>query len=199
MMPIYSYICEYVIKYIHYIILFLFVLILLVRLYIKIKYKFWTIQPVFHYYNLLYWIKPIGLIDKRLPNINNYCNFVNVKTTSFDERDKMEIKEFTEFIQTYYYRSRDVNYIPSEDSFTCHLTTNNHPSFISSYYNYEFTGKKLIGLITSRPLNLTINDLKINVYYVDNLCVHTSFRNKKIAPQIIQSHLFYQRHKNKMY
>ena len=80
---------EYLIYYIHYIILSIVIIFLFIRLYIKIKYKFWSIQPVFHYYNLLYWIKPVGLIDKNLPTINKYCNFVNVNSTKFEEFHKI--------------------------------------------------------------------------------------------------------------
>ena len=35
--------------------------------YYKLKYKFWSRQPVFHIHNLKYWIFPPGFIQKEMP------------------------------------------------------------------------------------------------------------------------------------
>lgn len=54
------------------------------------------------------------------------------------------------------------------------------------------------GVITGRPINLTIKNLtKIPVYYIDFLCVHKNKRKKGIAPKLIQTHEYNQRHSNK--
>ena len=53
-----------------YVIGFIITLIILFYIFIKIKYKFWTIQPVFHFYDVHYWFKNIGIINKELPNKN---------------------------------------------------------------------------------------------------------------------------------
>ena len=162
-----------------------------IRLYIKIKYKFWSIQPVFHYYNLLYWIKPVGLIKKDLPSINKYCNFLNITTTEFAERKDNELNNIIKLIQTYYYRNINNNYIPPLSSFTSHFIGNNGKTFISTYYSFQSKNiPELIATLSSKPLNVILfNDLKFSIYYVDNLCVHKQYRNKEIAPQIIQTHL----------
>ena len=65
------------------------------------------------------------------------------------------------------------------------------------------TDRKIISAITSRPLNVLINNDKNNkntnfrVYYVDYLCVDKLYRKKGIAPQIIQTHNYNQRYLNK--
>ena len=41
------------------------------------------------------------------------------------------------------------------------------------------------------------NKNTFKAFYVDNLCVHKDMRNKGIAPKIIQTHEYIQRHKNK--
>ena len=70
----------------------------------------------------------------------------------------------------------------------------------------KFTGKTindnlLVGLITSRPLHVQINlgstFKKIDVYYVDYLCVNKIWRKKNIAPQLIQTHEYNQSHSNR--
>ena len=53
--------------------------------------------------------------------------------------------------------------------------------------------------MTTRDVNLTIDNKTINVYYVDNLCVHKFHRKEGIAPQIIQTHEFNQAHMNNNY
>ena len=56
---------------------------------------------------------------------------------------------------------------------------------------------KLIGVITGKPINITLKKEKIKSYYVDFLCVDKSHREKNIAPQLIQTYEYTQRHDNK--
>jgi choline-glycine betaine transporter len=42
--------------------------------YSKIRLKFWKSQPVFHCYNLFYWLSPPGIISFDLPPANKYLN-----------------------------------------------------------------------------------------------------------------------------
>jgi hypothetical protein len=55
--------------------------------------------------------------------------------------------------------------------------------------------------MTSRPIHTFINngdkDTVFSAYYVDYLCVDKAYRKKGIAPQIIQTHHYNQRHLNK--
>ena len=44
---------------------------------------------------------------------------------------------------------------------------------------------------------MTLNKISFPVYYVDNLCVHPLYRNKNIAPQMIQTQEWFQRQNNK--
>ena len=43
------------------------IIYLLFYAFIKIKFRFWAVQPVFHLYNLFYWIWPCGIIQHGLP------------------------------------------------------------------------------------------------------------------------------------
>jgi hypothetical protein len=61
---------------------------------------------------------------------------------------------------------------------------------------------KIVGVITSRPLHVTIyatatSKTTFDVYYVDYLCVNKNWRNKNIAPQLIQTHEYNQSHNNR--
>ena len=50
------------------------------RAYLKIKLKFWYLQPVFHIYNIGLWLYPRGIINPGLPLVNKYTNLFNIKT-----------------------------------------------------------------------------------------------------------------------
>ena len=65
-----------------------FILLILCKVFIKIKYKFWAYQPVFHYYDLWYWIYQKGIINNDLPEANKFCNFFNVNTKEYTDLDK---------------------------------------------------------------------------------------------------------------
>ena len=59
----------------YYTIAFLIALYILFLAYVKITYTFWSRQPVFHFYNLMYWFFPPGIIMHDLPEQNKYTNF----------------------------------------------------------------------------------------------------------------------------
>ncbi len=40
--------------------------------YVKLKKPFWSRQPIFHFYNLYYWIKPNQIIEKDLIKIDKF-------------------------------------------------------------------------------------------------------------------------------
>jgi hypothetical protein len=60
---------------------------------------------------------------------------------------------------------------------------------------------KIVGIITSRPLHVKINngrkDAIFDVYYVDYLCVNKNKRKQNVAPQLIQTHEYNQSHQNR--
>ena len=58
--------------------------IVLTFLFIRIKYRFWALQPVFHFYDLYYWCRNVGIIRHELPTTNRYTNFKDIRTYTFD-------------------------------------------------------------------------------------------------------------------
>ena len=134
-----------------------FILLILCKVFIKIKYKFWAYQPVFHYYDLWYWIYQKGIINNDLPEANKFCNFFNVNTKEYTDLDKNSIKEIIEFIREHYYRNKNVNYLPTLDSFESYFVGNNSKTFISVYNKQKFIAdknlkttqdKEIVGVIT---------------------------------------------------
>lgn len=189
-----------------------FILILIVWfIYIRLRHRFWSIQPVYHYYDIYYWLFNKGIIRTELPQKNKYTNFTQIETVYFDKLRKTYINDFVSLIKTHYLRNKTTRYDPSKDNIIPYFIGHIDKCFWSFYWendmlvdnktNKIINTKKLIGAITARPLNVIINngskDSKLFVYYVDYLCVDSAFRNKNIAPQLIQTHEYNQRYLNK--
>ena len=181
-------------------------------MYIRIKFKFWALQPVFHFYDLYYWIVDVGVIQQELPLKNRYTNFKNIKTISYDILGEQNIKDFILLVQLNFLRNNDNAFMPQKENIVTYFKGHNHKSFWSFYTEPEILldtktsttidHEKLIAVITGRPLHVQIfsNGSKkgeLDVYYIDYLCVDKTMRKKNIAPQLIQTHEYNQSHLNK--
>lgn len=200
-------------EHLSYILCFGMLIIIIIYLYIRLKYGFWVLQPVFHVYDFNYMLNPPGIIQDSLPEKNKYTNFKDIDTIIFSQLTTIQKTRFTNLIKTNYLQNKDNIFSPQSENIIPYFIGHNDKSFISFYYNDEhmldlkkgtmITDRKIIGAMTSRPLNVIINNDKKNkntkfrVYYVDYLCVDQLHRKKGIAPQIIQTHHYNQRHINK--
>ena len=207
-----------IIEYLPYILLIIIIIILFIYSYIRVKYGFWAIQPVFHVYNIGYMIFPPGIIEHHLPEVNKYTNFKNIDTNVFDKMSKLKTAQFINFIKRNYLQNKDNTFSPKSANIVPYFKGHNTSSFVSIYTEdsvlIDFSksstnkdtipniipNKKIIGVMTSRPLHIIINGktgANFDAYYVDYLCVDANYRRKGIAPQIIQTHHYNQRYNNK--
>ena len=200
-------------EYISYIFCFAILILFAIYIYIRLKFGFWYLQPVFHIYNLNYMLFPPGIIDENLPIKNKYTNFKNIETILFSSLTSMQKSRFINLIKLNYLQNKDNLFSPKSENVFSYFIGFNEKTLISFYYNEEnmldikygnlISDKKIIGAITSRPMEIIINCKKektqkhINAYYVDYLCVDLLHRKKGIAPQLIQTHHYNQRHINK--
>lgn len=193
-----------------YVLFFGMLIIFLTYIYVRTKYGFWVLQPVFHIYDFKYMLNPPGIIQDSLPEKNKYTNFKDIDTIDFSQLTSIQKTRFFNLIKINYLRNKDNIFSPNSENIIPYFIGHNDKSFISFYYKDEnildlkkgtvLTDKKIIGAITSRPLNLFINNkdkVKLRVYYVDYLCVDKLHRKKGIAPQLIQTHHYNQRQLNK--
>ena len=196
-----------------FIIIGLLSLFLFLKLFIKWKFPFWSLQPVFHIYDFKYYFFPIGIIQHSLPIKNKFTNFNNIETIDYSKLTPWKISKFLQFIQLHFLNNKENGNIfnPKKENILPYFQGHNHLCFFTSYYQEEniidiktnSIGKldKLYSVMTARPLNVKINNGNKNaifsVYYIDYLCVDKGKRNKGIAPQMIQTHEYNQRHINK--
>lgn len=188
-----------------YILYFFIFSIIFFFIYIRLKYKFWAIQPVFHFYDFHYWIKNVGIISRELPEKNKFTNFHNIKT--YSSLTDNQWKNITAFIQLNYLRNKNNFFHPNLQNIKNYFIGHNYPYYWSIYNitemihdgknNNIIENNKIIGIMSSRPLKCVIENINFDLYYVDYLCVDKHNRNKNIAPQLIQTHEYNQSHSNK--
>lgn len=194
--------------YILYLFALFIVFYLLTRAYIKIKYPFWSLQPVMHVYDIYSWFFKRGIIRPDLPEQNKYCDFKQVETRSFDKVSDLWVTDLVHLVQTHFLRNKGNTFSPRKNNIVPYFTGHGAPSYWSFYCEKELLmmnpahsseiidQNRLLGVITSRPLHVTIYQrgerAGFNVYYVDYLCVDKGHRSKGIAPTLIQTHEYNQ-------
>lgn len=193
-------------KFYRYIILFIIVIVaiyLIISVYLRIKMPFWRTQPVFHIYNLSYWFRPPGIINVAPPPVNKFVNLSNNTLLMVDASNanvsisnaNVSISTICKFIRDYYIIHDSASYKPSEQDILAYLQCLNQPSFFNVYQETPLPfgpkEREIVGAISARVLNVTLikkrERLKFPVYYIDNLCVNPGYRNKGIAPELIQT------------
>jgi len=198
-------------EYISYILFFGILIIVLIYVYIRLKFGFWALQPVFHIYDIGYMLKSPGIINECLPEKNKYTNFKNIETFLFSDLTSLQVQRFVNLVRLNYLQNKDNIFSPQSENIVPYLRGHNDKTF-ATFYNEDFhmidlkkgttvTDKKVIGVMTSRPVYIFINngikEAKFRAYYVDYLCVDKLYRKKGLAQQIIQTHEYNQRHLNK--
>ena len=154
--------------------------------YFKLKYPFWSRQPVFHFYNLLYWAKPPGIINEQLPEKTKlYDEGIDFFNTNAMTTEKKEL--LCSFIKKCFAKNYSANTKQILDNFDMH----NDKSFISiKQYNYE-----ILSCVTTRPLECHLDGNKMIVNYYDYLCVHDKHKNKHYSAKQIYTHNLHLRNK----
>lgn len=168
---------------IQYILAIVIVFYLLIVGYIKLTYKFWAYQPVFHVYHLYWWLFPCGIIDYELPKKNKFINPFQIQHFQYPDsyNDKNNHKsnhknnelvpwdQMTSFIKQHYLQNKnhELFYNPSLKEIQTYFKGHSYPSIVSLYYEkeglIEYKNEKkdliernnIIGCITSRPLYVT--------------------------------------------
>ena len=193
------------VRYIIGLILAIVVIYLILSVYLRIKMPFWRTQPVFHIYNLNYWLRPPGIINVAPPPVNKFVNLSNNTLLLVDASNasvsnasvsiSISINKICKFISDYYIIHDDASYKPSEQDILAYLQCSNQPSFFNVYQEIPLpfgpSEREIVGAISARVLNVTLvkkkQPLTFPVYYIDNLCVNPGYRKKGIAPELIQT------------
>ena len=173
------------------IIVIISIIIFLCIRFFKLKYPFWSRQPVFHYHKLNYWLFPPGIIQESLPEKNKFydydIDFYNMNNIPTEKKDL-----FTDFIRTQFSPIHSECYNPTKDAIMDNFLHHNDKSFISlKIYN-----KDILSCMTSKPVECLLDGNRMTINYVDYLCVHGKHRNKNYAGKQIYTHYCHTRNKS---
>ena len=172
------------------------VLYTLYKAYIKIKYPFWSTQPIFHYHYIWYWLFPNKVIHKIPPKINKYVDLQKIKIISVYDIQQQQLQDICDFIKNNYLQTLHYSYNPTKIDIVQYLHGSHHTSYFCVYKNP--CSSDITGVTTTRALDVKLpNDKIIPTYYVDHLCVSKHFRKKNIAAKLIQTFYYVMSRQNK--
>ena len=124
--------------YISYILFFSIFIIIIGFIYIRLKFGFWAIQPVFHIYDIKYMINPPGIINDYLPEKNKYTNFKNIDTTIYTELTQIQKQRLVNLIQANYLQKGDNIFLPRLENIAPYFIGHNDKSFVTFYNEPDF-------------------------------------------------------------
>jgi len=165
-----------VLKYIKFFCLILIVIYTFTYLYYKKKHKFWSKQPVSHFYHLQFKEGYISnIIEEPIHIDNNLKMEISNKLTNSNE-----IKEF---LNNYYYQDKEYKYIYTNKQIN-HLFTD---KFNYKIIKIKTFNNELIGLISSKIYKINIQNTILDIAYIDFLCINNKYISKKLAPVLISN------------
>ena len=149
-------------------------LYLLFFAYIKWFHRFWSIQPVFHVYNIYYWFIYTGIIESEQPPPTKYYD-PSIKTLLFEDSPV----DLSAFLQEHYLNDANIQYKPTKSNIEPYFK-NNKSSLYSLYYVDKVsekitTEKQLVACITGRKVHVSGLTERFSCYYIDYLCVQSPF------------------------
>ena len=151
------------------------------RAYYRIRFPFWSRQPVFTHHNLIYWLRPRCIIDANRPTRTDRFYNSKIDVMPADACNKDIWEAMSEVLGNSYSTHKDYTYHPSADQLSSLLMSHERSCV-------ALTRNKMgspIGCISSRPLTCRLGNRKSDINYIDHLCVKTSERQRGTAPQLI--------------
>ena len=159
-------------------------------IYIKLRYRFWSSQPVFHTYNLKQWMLPSGIIQSKLPQKQKKFYDWKINTDNFQEIPTEKKALMCYFI------NKNLSNTQLLSSFErgynrCYV------SFLHSHMTIPLNDgsvhqtKKLHSCMISKTLNAVIHNNKLKIAYIHSYKIHKTSKNKKLDYQkLLYTHYF---------
>ena len=120
----------------------------IVRGYMRIKMRFWSLQPVFHVYNMRYWLSPPGIICTDTPvQLNKFVNMINIQVCKIQDVLEVNQSRACQLLHDHYIGSSDprVKYFPTSSTILPYLCHNNGDAFIGIYYTPQVLLERTTG------------------------------------------------------
>ena len=174
----------------YYFLIITILLLLSIIVFIKIKLCFWNNIPIKNNYTKGYFIKEKNsIINKELPIIDNWCDFLNIKTNTFFSLDKNIINE--DIIKKYYFDiSPNNSYISIE--YSKEKVFNNETNIFENI-------DKIKNILISIPVNITINNNTYKSYVISDESHTLSINFDKTNYKLFKTHIYNISHDRKIH
>ncbi len=158
--------------------------------YFRLKFKFWSRQPVFHLHNVYYWIyyyfMKSDIITDKLPDDTRFFD-EKIQVYKFLELPTEKKEPLVHFIKNNFLPNKSEQFDPPDDYVLDSF--NNHDGLVTiSIKEYN---NKILACMGMFPIYCKLDDTKITMNYVDYLCVDKEHRKKNYAPNQIFTHLYH--------
>ena len=117
------------------------IIYLLFFAFIKFRFRFWSVQPVFHLYNLFYWIWPCGIIHHGQPPKTKFYD-AKVLTTKFADVSTEKKALFYTFIKSHFLNNKKEKYNPPKFAVMDYFNAHNRISHLSLQFELLPTPNK---------------------------------------------------------
>jgi len=178
--------------------------------YIRIRYPFWSIQPVYHPYDIWrYFATTPFVINPRIPIKTKFYDNKHIETIDFEDIHEIQLKKMVDLLQCYYLKSDTVLYTLDTESIKTNCIGHSHPCYISFYNEIEYADTSILthdistqvqplGFMISRPCMFYLRQEKssIPIYFWDSICIHREYRSKNLDRNLFQTHEYNQRVRN---
>ncbi len=184
----------------------LFLLILLAWIVRRATSGFWCRQPVFHAWDLSYWLHAPGYIECAGAAANERVHPA-VRATTASALSAVDRQRMGHFVRREYLQNGDNRFCPSDEHWWPYFVGHARPAHVCLYEaplaprprrTFPETETvlppcrglaELRGMITSRPLDVWLrrDDALTGAQYVDYLCVAELHRGRGVAPALIHA------------
>ena len=148
-------------------------------LYIKLRYRFWSSQPVFHIYNLKQWLLPSGIVQSKVPQKQIKFYDLKIITNNFQEISTEKKALIFYFIKRNLSKNQFLSIFE-------HCYNKCYISFLYSHMSIPlvdgsfYKTKKINSCMISKTLNSIINNNKVKISYIYYYKIHKTSKNKKL-------------------
>jgi len=165
--------------------------------YIKLRYPFWNLQPVYHVYDFWrsFYSEPF-IIRTGSPTNTKFCDFTHIRTFDYADLTDKQITHAVELLQCHHIKDEESGiYAFNADNFNAYMSGHIYPSFISFYLDvdyFESAASRLLtpyACMTSRSIIIQVSGKIYNTYYWDFIVCHRNIKNHhRIIRNLIQTH-----------
>ena len=166
-----------------YVIIIIIIILILIKAFFKIRYPFWSRQPVLFYYDLYNLLFNDRVIDKEYPKKNKFYD-KNIKYSKIDNLNNSIKQNVFLFIKNNYLTNDNELYFPEKLNDIFDYFYSSPTGYISIGYNYD----DIVSTMMHIPCKCIMNGKNIDICYVDWLCVDKNKRGKGWASKTIYTH-----------